>query len=519
MERAIILFLLLAFISCRFTDVQDGVDWNKRGDDAVKLLQQLIKIKTVNAKPDKQDVITEMESVFEKAKTIKDDKELAKFMRSEIERISNAVQAVGNELELVKWVKDYLAKEDIQSEIIETAPGRGCLLASLKGDGSKKPVLLMAHIDVVNTEKNGWTEADPFKAEIKNGYLYGRGSIDDKGMAACGIMTLVLLKRNKIKLSRDILLLLTSDEEAGGEFGIKHLVKHCPEKIKAEFALNEGGHILKKGDKRLVFVQTAEKSMHNIKVIATGISGHSSVPHDQNPINALSFALSRIAQYKPQHKVLDVTAKYFDRMSLLEKTQEVADAMKKVSSRDLNEQYLAVEKLTSGKDKESFKANAILRNTATPTITNAGIRFNVIPSTAEALVNVRLLPGEDLEKFIAELMKEIGRKDIKILPEIPKEKREKDAPESPIDNPCFKAVEKVADEIWGKDALTIPYMSTGATDSRDLRNIGINCYGILPFPLEMDDLARMHGNNERVGVEDFKKGVEFTYKLILAVAK
>lgn len=519
MAKFIVLSMLLGSVSCYSINFGNSLNWGSIGDESVELLQQLIRIKTINAKPDESETASQYKAVLDKLKDIKDEKKLAETFKTEMQKLSGSTLIVGNELELVTWVKKFLGKEGIESEIFETAPGRGCLLATLKGNGSKKPVMIMAHIDVVNVQQQGWTEADPFKAEIKDGYLYGRGSMDDKGMAACGIMTLVLLKRNGIKLSRDVKLLLTADEEAGGEFGIKYMVKHHKDKLDAEFALNEGGQIIKKEGKKLVFIQTAEKSIHNIIVKAKGKSGHSSVPHDKNPITTLAMAMIKIAQYRPPHKVSDVTAKFFDRMADIEVDEKVKVAMKGVSSTDPNTQYLAVETLTSLRKDEAFKYNALLRNTVTPTISRTGIRSNVIPSEAEALMNVRLLPGEDLEKFIEELTKVVARDDVTITPETPKEKREKDAPESPVDSHCYKAVEKIAAEMWGKDAIAMPVMSTGATDSRDLRKIGIDCYGLLPFPLTWEDLGRMHGDNERVLVEDFKKGIEFTYKFVKLVSE
>lgn len=415
----------------------------------------------------------------------------------------------GNELALVRHVEALLRREGVERvKVFESAPGRGCLVARLAGDGSEKPFLMMAHVDTVDVEPGRWT-ADPLGGQIKDGFLYGRGAIDDKGMAACEIAAFLAVHKAKIPLSRDVILLLTADEEAGGALGIKYMVEHHLDEIRAAFAINEGGKtVLHEGRVQYLSVQCSEKTMHNATLTATGTGGHSSRPHADSAIDKLARAVVRLSGFQSPVKLSDVTTGFFRGQA------------------DLTEGETAAHYRRLGQGDAAAAAafatdpavNALLRSTVAVTILQAGIRFNVIPSEAKATLNIRLLPGEDLDVFLESIREYLGRpKDLVLAAEVPRQKRQAEPAPSPADGPLFEAIRRTAAAMH-PGAVVMPSMSSGATDSRDLRLKGIPSYGLLPFPLEEEDLGRMHGNDERVPVEALPRGVEFLTKLILEIA-
>lgn len=408
----------------------------------------------------------------------------------------------GNELALCNEVKGWIEKAGGAADVYETAPGRGCLVARYKGDGSKKPILLMAHVDVVDIEAGKWTK-DAMKAEIDaDGYLYGRGTIDDKGMAACIVASFLKLLREKPKLTRDVIVLLCADEESGGDHGIKWMVANKFSAIEAEFALNEGGQVImdESGKVKYVAIQCAEKVMHNARIVVTGKAGHGSVPHADNCVLKLGQVLAKLADYRPAGRVNEVTKGYFEGQATLKGDAKLA--------RD--------PEYASGLDPFY---NALLHSTFTPTILKGGVRFNIIPSEAECTINVRLLPGDDLDEFLGALAAHVGKRDdVRFVPE--KEKKEREAepePSSPA-TAMFAALAKVGGELW-PEAVVMPMMSTGATDSRDLRLKGIASYGLLTFPITEEDKKRMHGNDERVPARSLSKGTDYLHRVILELGK
>jgi acetylornithine deacetylase/succinyl-diaminopimelate desuccinylase-like protein len=413
----------------------------------------------------------------------------------------------GNELALVGWVRDYLAARGIDHvKIFETAPGRGCLVARLKGDGSREPFLVMAHVDTVDVEPGGWT-FDPLGGEIRDGYLYGRGAIDDKGMAACAIAALVRARRLGVKLRGDVILLLTADEESGGDHGIRAMVRDHLNEIRAGCAVNEGGSIVvRDGQVQYVAVQCTEKTVHNVTLTATGTSGHSSRPHADSAIDKLARAVARLAEFQAPVKLNDVTTGYFRAQAQLSADRELAAHFERLGQGDASAAPAVARHPIY---------NAQLRSTVAATLLKAGIRTNVIPGKASANLNIRLLPGEELEPFLETLRDALGRpKDLTLAPVEPAAAREPQAPMSPAHGPAYEAIVRAAGAVH-PGARVLPSMSAGATDSRDLRLAGIPCYGVLPFALEESDLQRMHGNDERVPVARLGQGVEFMYRLMM----
>jgi acetylornithine deacetylase/succinyl-diaminopimelate desuccinylase-like protein len=422
----------------------------------------------------------------------------------------NTVNPPGNEIEAVKYVAKLLEKEKIPYEIVESEPGRASIIARVKGNGSKKPVMMMAHLDVVGVEPEKW-KFNPFSATLKDDYIYGRGSIDDKGMAACELLVMLEMKRKNTPLKRDLILVLCADEEAGGSKGIEFLVNKHLDKIKAEFVINEGGRIIvNEQTKKVAFVgiQNTEKVPVNIKLVAKGTPGHASVPLPDNCIFKLAKAQARLAEWQSPVKLNDTTRTFFKGLSRSAAFPE-SFYMENLEHPELGA-FCAAQL-----SKKDPILGSTMRNSVSPTILKSGIRSNVIPSEAEVNLNVRLLPEEKLEDFIQQLREVIKDTSIEIVynkPEHP------DSPTSPVESELFRAMAKVGQELW-PEAVTVPFMSTGATDSAYLRAKGIPTYGILPFPLNEDDLARMHGHNERLALKGLEDGLKFMYQTVVELNK
>src|SRR3990172_1231286 len=417
----------------------------------------------------------------------------------------NTVNPPGNEIEAVKYVAKILDKEKIPYQIVESQPGRASIIARLKGDGSKKPLVLMAHLDVVGVEKDKWS-SDPFSGTIKDDYVYGRGAIDDKGMAACELLALLEFARKKAPLKRDLILLLCADEEAGGRMGIDFLVNQHLEKIKAEFVINEGGRIIideHTGKVAFVGIQNTEKVPVNIRLVAKGTPGHASVPLPDNSIFRLSKALARLSEWQPNVKLNQTTRAFFKGLT---RSASFPDSF---YLENLEHPELGAFCATQLSKKNPILGST-MRNSISPTILKSGIRSNVIPSEAEVNLNVRLLPEENVEDFLEELRKVISDTSIEIVYD---RAEHPDTPASPVETELFQVMEKVGKKLW-PEAVKVPFMSTGATDAAYLRAKGIPTYGILPFPLDEDDLSRMHGHNERLSLSDLEAGLKYLYQTV-----
>lgn len=463
------------------------VDWKASGDEAAGLLAELIRIKTVNAPPDEAELTQRMNAVIEKAKSLDDNASLGKFVREELALIEKMRTQRGNELELVNKVHALFRVEGVESEVIETATGRGCLIARVRGNGSKRPLLIVAPVDVAAADAADWTEADPFSGTLRNGYVYGRGALQHKSMAACGIMTLLLLHRHKIRLSRDVVLLLAADGEAGGAFGVKAIVKTHLDKIKAECAIGEGGHIVQRSGKRFVNIQTAEKTRHRVKVTSSSMG-------------SLGLALWKLELYRPTSHVTPVTQEYFRNLAEAESDPQKKNAMLDLASGQRERVERGAELLPG--------AGPLVRNTHRPVSLKDG----------EAILEVCLVPGQDLDAYAAELAKEIDRPEVKVVAELPKGEREPESPASPTDSECFRALTKVAREMYS-DAIVSPYLSPESTSSKTLRLAGIPTYGLLPIPVREEDLSRIRGRNERCPVEGLERALEFLFRVVLELGR
>lgn len=425
----------------------------------------------------------------------------------------NTTNPPGNELAGAKYLSDILQKESIGSEIFESAPGRGILVARLSATAVPNParaLLLLGHLDVVGVDKAKWT-ADPFSGVIEGSYLYGRGAIDDKGMTIANVAVMVALKRSGVRLDRDVILLAEGDEEAGGEFGMKFAVEKHWDKIAAGFAINEGGRVVMKGGKvQYVGIQTSEKVPQTVDVIATGTSGHASIPRKDDSVTHLAAAIAKIGTFETPVQFNSVTRAYFDGLSKVE-DDETSKWMRALDEGDRSEHAA---RWISDADPVW---NSMLRDTIAPTMLQAGVSPNVVPGEARGVINIRLLPGNLLQPLLGKLQQAVNDPAVRFeaRPAI-----RPPAPSSSLTSELYNTIGTVA----GRDfpgAAVVPYMSTGATDSAFLRMRQVESYGLLPFPMPEEDASRMHADNERIQLDSFRKGFEFLYHIVtdFAVSK
>jgi acetylornithine deacetylase/succinyl-diaminopimelate desuccinylase-like protein len=391
---------------------------------------------------------------------------------------------------------------DADVQVFKPAPRKGNLVARLHGTGARKPLLLLAHVDVVEAKPEDWT-TDPFKFVEKDGYYYGRGSGDDKFMAATFVANMIRYKEEGYKPDRDIILALETDEEildADG-LGIQWLLKNHRDLIDAEFALNEGGGVgLKRGKAIRNNVQTSEKVSVSYRLEVLNKGGHSSVPSPDNAIYHLAEGLARLGKFAFPLNLNATTRQWFERTAELE-TPEVAADIRSVLSASPDPAALA--RLAANP-----AYNAQLRTTCVATTLEGGHAYNALPQTARAVVNCRILPNEKVEDVAATLKRVLA--DDKIA--MSQVKPEVLSPPSAIDEALLAAIDKTSAEFW-PGAPVVPVMSAGATDGSYLRNAGIPTFGHSGLAGDVDDV-RAHGKDERVQVKSFHDGQEYLYRLV-----
>jgi len=424
---------------------------------------------------------------------------------SDLVRI-NSVNPPGNEAAVAKYVSAIFQKDGISNEVLEMAPGRSIVVARLQAGplpDSSNALLLVAHQDTVGVDASKWT-VDPFSATIRDGYLWGRGAIDDKAMLAANMATMVQLKRSRARLARDVLFLATDDEEQGGSASIKVAIQKYWDKIACAYALNEGGRvIIKDGKVQYVGVQASEKVAYNVIVTATGSSGHGSLPKPDNAVVHLAAAVEKLGTYQVPAQPSTIVLRYFEQLSKIE-DDDIAKWMRALEQPQRAD--LAVNHLAA----ESPMWNSMLRDTIAPTMLQAGVRVNVVPSVATANLNVRMLPGHSIEELMGQFVKIVNDPQIKFqLGPDPGE----NAPPSDLDSPLFKTIERLTPQEF-PGAVTLPFLGTGATDSASLRLHRVQAYGLEPFPMVEDDSSRVHADNERMPLDGFHKGVIFLYHVV-----
>ena len=405
-----------------------------------------------------------------------------------------------------EYLKTFLDKEGIASEILELEPGRGNLVARLKGNGSKKPLLLLGHIDVVGVEREKWT-VDPFGGLILNGYIYGRGTRDDKAMTAANLVVFLSLHRMKVPLDRDVVYVAEAGEEGAPYYGIEFLIKRHWEKIECEYAINEGGGIVEKdGRTQLVRVATAEKVPRPLMLTAKGTSGHGSRPRPDNPILHLAMAIAKLDSWQPPMRLNETTREYFKRLAGVSSPEIAAmfQHLENPAKTEVIQEYFRLRDLTH---------NSMIRTTISPNIIRGGFRSNVIPGDANATLDVRALPDEDMTSLTNQLARLINDPAITITSLGGSRPA---TPPSPLDGDVFLAAEKHQKRLF-PDAITVPSMTPGATDSAQLRAKGVKAYGFNVGGKE-EDTSRMHGNDERVSLESLRRFLEYLWAVTAEVA-
>jgi len=419
----------------------------------------------------------------------------------------------GREIELTEYLVGVLQQEGIEFEVYSLDPERPNVVARLRGNGSKRPILMMAHQDTVNVDPDKWV-FPPFSAERDSGWIYGRGTVDDKDNLVASLMTLLLLKRQGVELDRDVILLAESGEEGATQIGIQFITEQHFDAIDAEHCIAEGGSVVRQGGQvHYAGVQTVEKLPRAITLTSTGVAGHGSVPLQTNAVVRMAKAVAAAADWQPPVRLSDTTTSYFSRMA-------------SVSSPEAAARYRAMLNPGSAEGQAALnwmKANeprnaAVLFSTISPTIIDGGYRVNVIPSEATATLDVRLLPDEDPEQFITMLREVIGETGIEANWA---SRNVRPGASTPLDTDAFRTIEQVMQEIYG--TTVIPTMSTGATDMAYLRAKGINCYGIGPA-IDAEDGPLgfgAHSDQERIIEAELYRFVRAHYEIVqrLAVAQ
>jgi acetylornithine deacetylase/succinyl-diaminopimelate desuccinylase-like protein len=418
----------------------------------------------------------------------------------------NTTNPPGNEQAAAKYLAGILTKEGITAEFLDVAPGRSALVARLRSSAVANPsraLLLVGHMDVVGVDQSKWT-VDPFGGAIKDGYLFGRGSIDDKGMLVANLAAFIALKRGNAHLNRDVIFLATTDEEQFGEASLKILINKYWDKFAAGFAINEGGKIvLKNGKVQYVAVQASEKVAINLSLVAKGPSGHASMPTSDNAVVHLAAAVAKIGAYTAPVHFTSITRRYFEGLSAIEDA-EIGKWMRVIDTADRGEHAQRV------LSDANPMWNSMMRDTIAPTVLQAGVRVNVIPSEARALVNIRLLPGDTIDALLVELKKLVN--DPAVTFEVQPDSGLA-APNSSLDSELFGTMVKTcAQEFAG--APVLPFMSTGATDSAQLRLHNVQAYGLRPFPMTEEDDRSVHGDNERLPLASFATGVDLLTRIV-----
>jgi acetylornithine deacetylase/succinyl-diaminopimelate desuccinylase-like protein len=450
----LILFLLLAVPNCLAADI----DWTRVRTEAVQLLQELIRIDTTNPP--------------------------------------------GNERAAALHLQKLLESDGIETRVLDVAPGRANLYARIKGDGSRRPLILLSHIDVVMAEPQRWT-VPPFSGELRDGFIYGRGATDMKGTATVHATVMRLLKRFNVPLKRDLILLAVADEEAGGT-GATAIIEKYPELIRgAEFLLNEGDVVyVKDGKVQQYGVDVMEKAALWLRIIAKGPAGHGSIPLPNSSVDRLLRALERLRRWETPIQVSPAVAESY-RLRAEQQTDPVLGNAYLNLERAFKNSALRERLLTDS------TLNAEVRNTFTITGLQGSDKVNVIPGVAWAQIDARLLPGETPAGFITTLRGVLNDPGLEI------ETLEGSTPTgSSADTALMHAIRRVAARR-DPGVPVIPTMLTSSTDSAKFRSVGITAYGFEPFKLDQGELDRSHGDDERVSVENLGFALQFLYDVIM----
>ncbi len=417
----------------------------------------------------------------------------------------------GNESKAVEYLKSVFDKEGLPYQVFAKDPQRANLVVRIKGNGKKRPLLLMAHTDVVTVDEKKWT-FPPFGAVRDGGYVYGRGAIDDKDNLTAALMTILRLKRDNTPLDRDVILLAEAGEEGAPDVGAQFMADHHLDAINAEFCFAEGGGVVREGGKvRQANVGTTEKEPRPVEIIARGPAGHGSVPSRNNAVTSLSAAVGKVANWVPPLRLNETTGAYFRKLQTMV-TPEVARVYRDVLSPDPKVNGPAAEWLLENQPAHW----SMLHTSLVPTIVDAGFRYNVIPSEVKATFDVRLHPDENQETFLDEVRKVINdpRVEVRWFRD-----RYRPAGGSRLDTEAFTTLEAQLKKHYNTEVL--PTMGTGATDMSNIRAKGIPCYGIGPA-IDTEDGPKgfgAHSDQERILESELHRFVRFNYDLVMELAK
>lgn len=418
----------------------------------------------------------------------------------------------GNERPAAEYLRQALEKEGIPVKVFALEPNRPNVVARLKGNGKKRPLLIMAHTDVVNVDAKKWT-TPPFGATRNGGYVYGRGTVDDKDNVTAALMVMLELKRLNVPLDRDVIFLAEAGEEGSTRVGIQYMVNQHFAEIDAEYCLAEGGNATRSGGQvKYASVQTLEKIPRAIELTARGVAGHGSVPLKSNPIVHLAAAVAAVGNWRTPIRTNDTTGAYFTRLAEIS-TPEEAQRYRDVLSLDPARRRAADEYFLENEPRHA----SMLRTSISPNIFTAGYRINVIPSDATARLDVRTLPDEDPARFLEEVRKVVNDPAIDVQ-WAARDVRPGGAA-GRLDSEAFKTVEAAVTKHYR--AVTLPTMSTGATDMSYLRAKGIQCYGIGPA-LDIEDGPKgfgAHSDQERILESELHRFVRFNWDAVVGLAR
>jgi acetylornithine deacetylase/succinyl-diaminopimelate desuccinylase-like protein len=464
LTRRILIAALVVVVLSSFVDAQDGsrIDWPRYQDMAVDLMQQYLRVNTSNPP--------------------------------------------GNEIEAARFLKKIFDQYGIDNEIFEYKPGRANIIARLKGNGSKRPIILLSHTDVVTAEPASW-EVDPFAAVIKNGSIYGRGALDMKGEGLLHLMTMILLKREGPPLSRDVIFLGTADEEVNDEGSLWMIANKADLFKNAEYVLTEGGDNLLDGNSvKMVGVDVAEKAPFWLRLTATGLPGHGSRPVADSATNRLIRAMNRILDWETPVKLLPAVEQFFKDAAPLQ-SEPLRSQFANI--RESLKDPAIVKSLTSQRE-----VNYLLRNTISITMLSGSKQTNVIPNAATCNLDVRLLPGESPDDFLNALRAVIADPAIKIE----NVNRFKQPNSSPVDTELFSLIARKTKEKH-PEAIVTTKMLSGYTESQLYRQLGIVAYGWAPIYTTPQEDEGVHGNNERISLQNVRQGTREFYDVVRDISR
>jgi acetylornithine deacetylase/succinyl-diaminopimelate desuccinylase-like protein len=416
----------------------------------------------------------------------------------------------GNEKLVVDYLKSVLDREGIETKLFALDPQRPNLVARLRGSGKKRPVLIMGHTDVVKVDPAKWVHP-PFSATREGGYVYGRGTVDDKDNVVAGLMIMLELKRQKVALDRDVIFLAEAGEEASTKWGIQFMVDNHWAEIEAEYCFAEGGSVTRTDGKvRFVSIQTSEKIPYRVTLTARGPAGHGSVPLRTNAIFHLAQAVAKVASWQTPMRLNQTTSAYFERLAKISTAEEAKRYLGLTDPQQSPgiQEYLAV---------NEPRHNSMLRTSISPNMFNGGYQVNVIPSEAKAILDVRALSDEKIERLMDEIRGVIN--DPAITVSMDQQNTRPVARPSRIDSEAFQVLEAAATRHY--NAVTLPTMSTGATDMAYLRAKGVESYGVGPL-IDSEDGPRgfgAHSDQERILEEALHKFVRFHWEIVLNLSR